>query len=52
MLDIIDSQIHLFQKMDAETCIAVMDSLGIQGAVIDESWAFNPGEPPAGLWRH
>lgn len=47
MLDIIDSQIHLFHTMDAETCIAVMDALGIQGVLIDESWGRKPGSPPA-----
>lgn len=47
MFDIVDSQIHLFQTMDAEACIAAMDSLGIKGVLIDESWRHDPSTPPA-----
>lgn len=34
--DIVDSQIHLFLTMGIEAALAAMDSIGIQGAIIDE----------------
>lgn len=42
MYDIIDSQLHLFQGIEPDACLAVMDALGVQGILIDESWGYNP----------
>jgi len=36
--DIIDTQIHLFATMNIAEGLAAIDSLGIQGAIIDEFW--------------
>ncbi|SEO83121.1 amidohydrolase family protein [Trujillonella endophytica] len=36
--DVVDSQLHLFHRMDADACLAVMDALGIAGVLIDEAW--------------
>lgn len=44
MIDVVDSQIHLFRYLDAEKCLAAMDALGIRSVLIDEAWNFNPPE--------
>jgi L-fuconolactonase len=41
-LDIVDTQIHLNLTMDEKQALAVMDSLGIQAALIDEFWGHDP----------
>lgn len=47
-MDIVDSQIHLFLTMDAAAALAVMDSLGIQAALIDEFWGYEGDQPMPG----
>jgi predicted TIM-barrel fold metal-dependent hydrolase len=37
-MDVVDCQVHLHHKIDIDTCLAVMDALGIQGVLIDEVW--------------
>jgi predicted TIM-barrel fold metal-dependent hydrolase len=41
-MDIVDSQIHLHLTLNAEETLASMNSLGIQAALIDEFWGFDP----------
>src|SRR5258708_36499065 len=47
-MDIVDAQIHLFLNMDVTAAIAVMDSLGIQAALIDEFWGYDGDDPLPG----
>lgn len=44
--DIVDAQYHLFQKIDAEQCLAVMDALGIRSLLIDEVWPSMTDDKP------
>jgi L-fuconolactonase len=45
-MDIVDAQIHLFITMDPTAALAVMDSLGIQAAVIDEFRGYDANDQP------
>jgi L-fuconolactonase len=53
-IDIVDSQVH-FGPGGIDELIAVMDALGISGAMLDEFWGYDgwkPGHPlPNGAWR-
>src|SRR5690349_1758470 len=37
-MDIVDAQVHLNLVLNTEQLLAAMDSLGIQGVVVDEYW--------------
>ena len=39
--DIVDSQVHLFHKMNPDQCLFAMDSLGVKSLLIDEVWGFD-----------
>ena len=47
-MDIVDAQIHLFITMDETAGLAVMDSLGIQAALIDEFRGYDGDDPRPG----
>jgi L-fuconolactonase len=48
-MDIVDAQIHLFITMEPTAALAVMDSLGIQAALIDEFRGYDDaGDPRPG----
>ncbi|WP_322106999.1 amidohydrolase family protein [Paraburkholderia sp. J41] len=41
-MDIVDAQIHAFYTLDLDQTIAAMNALGIQSAIIDELWEYDP----------
>ena len=41
MMDVIDAQLHLSLAPDADTIMATMDAMGVQGVVFDELWGRN-----------
>jgi predicted TIM-barrel fold metal-dependent hydrolase len=52
-MDIVDAQIHLFLNMDIDACLAAMNSMGIQAALIDEFWGYEGDHPlPGHLTSH
>ncbi len=52
-MDIVDAQIHLFLTMDIDACLAAMNSMGIQAALIDEFWGYEGDHPlPGHLTSH
>ena len=46
ILDIVDTQAHLFLTMDDDSAVQVMDALGIASVLIDEAWDFGDHEVP------
>jgi predicted TIM-barrel fold metal-dependent hydrolase len=43
-MDIVDAQVHVFQKHTEAQTMAAMDALGIKGVVIDEVWSLGADE--------